>query len=218
MLVTGRSAGWADAFARQWPVDAVVAENGGMAFLCGPNGLSRLYSTPPAKLAADRKRLFAAARRVAKQVKGAELSSDSCYTEVDLAIDYNEERHLGEHAATRIEALLRKEGLSAVRSSVHVNFWAGRFDKLSMCRRILKRLKLSEEEALYAGDSVNDEPMFRGFTHSVGVANVRDVLGQLEHWPAFVTRRREGKGFEEIVRRLLEGKRRATPDAGRRAG
>ena len=31
--VTGRPAGWCDLIARQWPVDAVVGENGALSFL-----------------------------------------------------------------------------------------------------------------------------------------------------------------------------------------
>jgi HAD superfamily hydrolase (TIGR01484 family) len=206
VLVTGRAAGWAEAFARMWPVDAVVAENGGLAFVQGRRGLERLYSLPAERLARERGRMFAAAREVEREVPGAALSSDSRYTEVDLAVDYNEERRLGPMAAGRIEELLRERGFSAVRSSVHVNFWPGGFDKLSCSRRIMRRLRLRASECVYVGDSLNDAPMFGGFELSVGVANVREVLEQLEHRPAYVTRGRAGKGFEELVARLLRAR------------
>jgi hydroxymethylpyrimidine pyrophosphatase-like HAD family hydrolase len=54
---------------------------------------------------------------------------------------------------------------------------------------------------------LNDEPMFRGFPRSVGVANVREVWDELAHKPAQVTRAREGKGFEEVARAVLKGRR-----------
>ncbi|MFN7133268.1 MAG: HAD family hydrolase, partial [Myxococcales bacterium] len=206
VLVTGRSAGWAEAMARLWPVDAVAAENGGIAFVPQGERLERLYATAPAQLARDRARMFRAAKLVARRVPGAALSSDSRYTEVDLAIDYNEENRLGAEAAGEIERVLRSRGLHAVRSSVHVNFWAGDFDKLWMCRKLLARLGLDASEAVYVGDSVNDEPMFQGFPDSVGVANVRDVLPQLTHHPRWITRAREGRGFEELVRTLLSAR------------
>jgi hypothetical protein len=43
--------------------------------------------------------------------------------------------HLPEDDARGIEGLLRASGFNAVRSSVHVNFWPGRFDKLTACAR-----------------------------------------------------------------------------------
>ncbi len=37
VLNTGRPAGWSEPFARDWPVDAIVAENGAVALLGGPH-------------------------------------------------------------------------------------------------------------------------------------------------------------------------------------
>jgi len=195
--VTGRTSGWADAMQRTWPVPAVIAENGGVTF----HGARRLYANPPARLAADKRRLLAAARAVARAVPGARLSSDSRYAEVDLAIDWNEEVHLGDGAAARIEQVLRGLGLSAVRSSVHVNYWVGRWNKLTACRKLARRLRTPRW--LFVGDSLNDEPLFASAPLAIGVANVREVAAGLAHLPAYVTRAREGRGFEELARALL---------------
>jgi 3-deoxy-D-manno-octulosonate 8-phosphate phosphatase KdsC-like HAD superfamily phosphatase len=129
---------------------------------------------------------------------------DSAATEVDIAIDYAEEGQLGPHAATRLETVLRAKGITAVRSSVHVNCWVGRFDKRSMVQKFITgewrtALRVKDPRYVYVGDSYNDEPMFRAFSLSVGVANVLDVVGQLGHLPKFVTRAREGKGFREVA-------------------
>ncbi len=123
------------------------------------------------------------------------------------ALDWNEDVHLPEAQARRIEELLRARGFNAVRSSVHVNFWPGRFDKLTACKRVVKEALRGRPDDLapyiYVGDALNDEPMFRGFPRSVGVANVRDVWDELGAKPARVTRRREGAGFEEVARAVL---------------
>ncbi|MGI5864683.1 MAG: HAD-IIB family hydrolase [Myxococcales bacterium] len=206
VLVTGRAAGWAEGFFRLWPVDAAIAENGGIAFVQGARGIERIYAFPQEELERERRRMRRAAHAVEKQVPGAALSSDSRYTEVDLAIDYNEERRLGPKAAGEIERILRSRGFSAVRSSVHVNFWPGDFDKLSTARLVARRLRLRAEELAYVGDSFNDQPMFRGLPLTIGVADVRDVLDQLEHRPRYLTRARAGKGFEEVVRALLRAR------------
>jgi HAD superfamily hydrolase (TIGR01484 family) len=210
VIVTGRPAGWAEAIARLWPVRAVVAENGGVVFVPGRNGAWRkLYGVSTKDLPATRRRMHAAARAVAAAVPGARLAADTVYTEVNLAIDWNEDAHLDEADAKRIEVLLRARGFNAVRSSVHVNFWPGRFDKLTACKKVVRALggdPARLEPYVYVGDALNDEPMFRGFPRSVGVANVRDVWDELATKPALVTRAREGAGFEEVARAVLSAR------------
>ena len=209
VLVSGRPAGWGEAWARQLPVDGVIVENGGLFFLRGKHGrLRKVYAEAPAERVANRKRLQAEVGRVLQKVPGARLSLDSAYTEVDLAVDYNEEARLGDAGASRIEALLSARGVTAVRSSVHVNCWLGRFDKLRAARRFAKvawgeRLVPADGRYVYAGDSFNDAPMFKAFALGVGVANVRSVLDRIDAPPAFITRAAEGRGFEELARAIL---------------
>lgn len=209
VLVTGRPAGWGEAFARSLPVDGVIVENGGLFFVRGKQGgWRRVYAEPPGEREANRKRLQREVARVLRLVPGARLSVDSQYTEVDLAIDYNEDVKLGRAAADRIEALLHARGVRAVRSSVHINCWLGRFDKLVTARhyaRVAWGVKLDPKDGryVYSGDSFNDAPMFEAFALSVGVANVRDVLSEIDAPPAFITRAAEGRGFEELARALL---------------
>ncbi|RKH57171.1 HAD-IIB family hydrolase [Corallococcus aberystwythensis] len=213
VLVSGRPAGWGEAWARQLPVDGVVVENGGLFFLKDARGkLRKVYLEPPAQRVANRQRLEQEVQRVLAQVPGARLSVDSRYTEVDLAVDYNEEARLGDEGASRIESLLRARGVTAVRSSVHVNCWLGRFDKLSASRRFAKvawgeKLDPADGRYVYAGDSFNDAPMFQAFKLGVGVANVRAVLDRIDAPPAFITRAPEGRGFEELARALLARRR-----------
>jgi HAD superfamily hydrolase (TIGR01484 family) len=208
VIVTGRPAGWGEAIARLWPVTAVVTENGCVSITRDARGRwKRRYVVPAKKLAELRRRMHAAADEIAKLVPGARLSSDSTFTEVNLAVDWNEDVKLPEAAARRMETLLRERGFAAVRSSVHVNFWPRGFDKLWACRRIVRDVLGGEpdelEPYLYVGDALNDEPMFKGFPRSVGVANIRHVWDDLEHKPAHVTRAAEGAGFEELVRAIL---------------
>lgn len=212
VLVSGRPAGWGECWARTLPVDGVIVENGGLYFMPGAARVRKVYAQPAAMRGPNRRRLRREVERVLRRVPGARLSLDSAYTEVDLAIDYNEEVRLGPAAAGRIEELLRARGVQAVRSSVHVNCWIGRFDKLSTARRLLRAewgLAVGREDPrfVYAGDSFNDAPMFEGFALSVGVANIRPLLPSLEHRPAFITRAAEGAGFRELARAILRQRR-----------
>jgi HAD superfamily hydrolase (TIGR01484 family) len=214
VLVSGRPAGWGEAWARTLPVDGVIVENGGLFFHRRADGrLRKVYAQGPAVRAANRRRLTAEVAGVLARVPGARLSMDSAHTEVDLAIDYNEEARLGSAAAGRIEALLRARGVTAVRSSVHVNCWIGRFDKRTAVTRFLRaawgqQLGAADARFVYVGDSFNDAPLFGAFPLSVGVANVRAVLDGIETPPAFITRAAEGAGFEELARAVLARRRR----------
>lgn len=212
VLVSGRPAGWGECWARTLPVDGVIVENGGLYFVPSASGVRKVYVQAAEVREVNRARLRREVDRVLRKVPGARLSMDSASTEVDLAIDYNEEAKLGADAASRIEELLRARGLQAVRSSVHVNCWAGQFDKLSTGRQFLEAewgltLRREDRRFIYAGDSFNDAPMFAGFSLSVGVANIRPVLPSLSHSPAFITRAAEGAGFCELARAILRQRR-----------
>src|SRR4051812_35654663 len=50
--ITGRPAGWCDHFARFWPVDAVVGENGAFVFFM-QDGLRKRIDTPCSILPAE---------------------------------------------------------------------------------------------------------------------------------------------------------------------
>lgn len=221
VLVSGRPAGWGECWARQWPVAGVIVENGGLYFAWRDGRLHKEYAESPKVRGPNRRALEQLVDEAIASVPGTRRSLDSHSTEVDLAIDYAEDVSLGAGAADALEAFLHARKVRAVRSSVHVNCWLGAFDKLSAVRRFLKlewkaSLQRSDRRWVYVGDSFNDAPMFGAFPLSVGVANVVDVMAQLEHQPRFITRSREGRGFGEVADAIGRG-RRATTTKGRRS-
>jgi HAD superfamily hydrolase (TIGR01484 family) len=209
--ITGRPAGWCDHIARMWPVDAVVGENGAFYFWHDDavGRLRKRYVDADDERARHRARFDAIARRILTEVPGSALASDQAYRENDLAIDYCEDvTPLPLEAAERIAALMRAEGLNAKISSIHVNGWFGRYDKLATTRLLLDerfglRLEGANAELAFLGDSPNDAPMFEFFDNSVGVANVTRFAGRLAAVPKFVTREAAGAGFAELVSYLL---------------
>jgi HAD superfamily hydrolase (TIGR01484 family) len=207
IMVTGRPAGFGQAFMKMTPVLACVAENGGVTFVREGRKLVKTYGVPAASLPEWRRRMNDTAVDVMSKVPGARLSSDSKYREVDLAIDWNEEVQLSREDAETCVTMLQKAGFAAVRSSVHVNFGPPHFDKLSACVQVLKRVLGGDVHDLagyvYVGDALNDAPMFGGFPTSVGVANIRTWWDELSHKPAFITERPEGGGLRELVEHVL---------------
>jgi HAD superfamily hydrolase (TIGR01484 family) len=209
--ITGRPAGWCDHIARMWPVDAVVGENGAFYFYYdgARKKLVQRYLFDATARAANREKMAAVRERILREVPGCALASDQLYRDADLAIDYCEDvPRLPFAEVDRIVALMRAAGMTAKVSSIHVNGWFGDYDKLGMTRSLMQErlgVDLAREEAryLFVGDSPNDAPMFKFFSNSVGVANVADFGARLTAAPVYVTSRRSGEGFVEVVDMLV---------------
>ena len=211
--ITGRPVGWSEPFARAWPVDAIVAENGAVALIhTGPGALRKLYQQDEALRTANYARMQQVARRIVAEVPGATLSTDSPGRETDIAIDHNEFTTLPQHAIARVVKLMQDEGMNATVSSIHINGWLGDHNKLAGARWIVRELFGRELDAevgrwAYVGDSTNDVLMFEHFPHSVGVANIRRFEAQLAHPPMYVTPSERGAGFAEVAEAILSAGR-----------
>ena len=212
--VTGRPAGWCDLIARQWPVDGVIGENGALYFryLDSDKRMLRRYAKDAAARDADRLKLDRIRDEVLAKVPGAAVASDQAYREADLAIDFCEDvPRLSHEAIERIVAIFTQHGATAKVSSIHVNGWFGRYDKLTMTRHFFAEalsadMELAKEGIVFAGDSPNDAPMFGHFPNSVGVANVLDFVADLAHKPGYVTKARGAHGFVELTEALLSAR------------
>ena len=210
--VTGRPAGWCDHIARMWPVDAVVGENGALYFAYdrAARVMRKGFAKSDQERESDRRRLDQLRERILAAVPGAGIASDQDYRIADLAIDFCEDvAPLDQQAIQRIVALFEEAGATAKVSSIHVNGWFGRYDKLSMTRRCLAEcfgidIDQANAQVAFAGDSPNDQPMFAFFENSVGVANVRDFT--LTNPPQWVTRKRSAAGFQELAEAILDAR------------
>ncbi len=216
VLVSGRSSSWGECWSRQLPVAGVIVENGAMAWVREGDRMKKHFAQAASVRARNRVRLGRVVALAMKKVKGSRLSTDSLGREVDLAIDHSEDAHVGVKGVDALEAILHEHGVTAVRSSVHVNCWIGDFDKRSAVKDFLRQqwneaLEGADPRYVYVGDSFNDAPMFEAFSLSVGVANVMDVLDRLDAPPKFVTRAREGRGFCELVDAIARAQKRGGP-------
>jgi HAD superfamily hydrolase (TIGR01484 family) len=209
--VTGRPAGWCDHIARLWPVDGVVGENGAFYFRYDrvARKMRRHFTDDAATRAAHRTRLTQIAHEILKAVPGTAIAADQHYRECDLAIDFCEDvAPLPQAAIDEIVMRMEKHGLTAKVSSIHVNGWFGRYDKLSMTKTLMREafgvdLDAARDHYVFVGDSPNDAPMFGFFPHAVGVANVADFGARVDPLPAYVSINRCGAGFAETAQAML---------------
>jgi HAD superfamily hydrolase (TIGR01484 family) len=207
--ITGRPAGWSEAFALNWPVNAIVAENGAVALSRGPGGqLLKQYLQAATTRQANFQRLQAVAQGVLQALPHARLATDSPGRETDIAIDHSEFAHLGSEDIARAVMLMQEGGLNATVSSIHINGWIGGHDKLEGARwAVREHLGRALDDELqhwvYVGDSTNDARMFGHFPHSIGVANVARFVPQLSCLPRYTTPSERGAGFAEVVQALL---------------
>jgi HAD superfamily hydrolase (TIGR01484 family) len=230
--ITGRPVGWCEPHALgdatrgipAWPVDAMVAENGGVAYT--PENLhqnnfqptsnigftlSKIYYSDAATRAVNHARMQQIAKIILQQVPGSALSTDHAGRETDIAIDYNEVTLLPPNKVAQVVALFQAHGMHATVSSIHINGWFGEHTKLEAARWMVRTLfgRVLDDEIdrwVYVGDSTNDQLMFEHFPHSVGVANIQHFASQLLHWPRYVTVSERGAGFAEVAQAILEAR------------
>jgi HAD superfamily hydrolase (TIGR01484 family) len=222
IAITGRPVGWSEPFAAQWPVDAIVAENGSVALFSehflSENGLSppknvrgalsKSYQLDSHTRAENFARMQQVLARIERDVPGAKRSTDSAGRETDIAIDHSEFTHLPPEQIEQVVQVMKSEGLQATVSSIHINGWIGSHNKLQGAHWIVRELfqrDLSKEiqRWAYVGDSTNDQLMFEAFENSIGVANIARFLPELKHLPRYVSRFERGAGFSEFCRLLL---------------
>lgn len=222
--ITGRPAGWCDHFARFWPIDAIVGENGAFTFYM-KDGVRKRLDSP----GGDPRRVekIAALRlAILREFPHAQFASDQAYRENDIAIDFCEDvAPWARGEVDRLVAVCEREGAHAKVSSIHVNAWYGEFDKRKgfdawlaagapgLGREFPHSFGVRGasdgakapglEEWIFAGDSPNDEPMFAYFPNSVGVANLANFIDRLKSPPTYMTSKPSGEGFVEMAEKLL---------------
>jgi HAD superfamily hydrolase (TIGR01484 family) len=218
IAITGRPVGWSEPFAAQWPVDAIVAENGSVALVKAENlkqigrltnkdlreALSKSYQDDAQVRSLNFTRMQEVLSRIEREVPGARRSTDSAGRETDIAIDHSEFTHLPPERIAQVVQIMQAEGLQATVSSIHINGWIGSHNKLQGAHWIVRELfdrDLANEihRWAYVGDSTNDQLMFEAFENSVGVANISRFLPELKHLPRYISTAERGAGFSEVA-------------------
>ena len=216
--VTGRPAGWCEMIARQWPVRAVIGENGAFVFYKRKDKIERTFfssnlkaqnSSSPSQ--EGQKYLLKKSESLFEKFPGTRFASDQFCRWVDVAIDFSEEVHppLTLEVAQKIKAEFESWGAQAKVSSIHVNAWMGDHDKLSMTLKYLKEVeKVSKPDKIqslcgFVGDSPNDEPMWQFFKNSFSVGPIQKYKKLIKHFPQYSVLDPGGVGFKKIAQRII---------------
>ena len=218
IAITGRPVGWSEPFARSWPVDAIVAENGAVALISNKKDLSRIsgghmqlskrYQLDAQARAGNMARMQTVLARIELELPGVHRATDSPGRETDIAIDHSEFAQLSPAQIVDVVRIMRGEGMNATVSSIHINGWFGTHNKLQgarwiVCELLGRDLDAEMDRWVYVGDSTNDQLMFEAFGNSIGVANVLRFEAQLTHLPRYITRGERGAGFAEVAAAVL---------------
>ena len=206
VAVTGRPSGWAEVFARNWPIDGAVTENGAVFVIRAGKGVAVLTEDG---FAERRARLDALILRVRDALPDVQLSDDVHARRSDVTWDIGERVVVPEDQVTALAALVVSAGARTTRSTVHLHASYERDDKASGAVRFVReRFGIDAGRALarwaFIGDSPNDAACFAALRHTFGVANVRPYASRISVPPRWISPSERGAGFAEIARALLE--------------
>jgi len=219
VLITGRPAGWCDHFARMWPIDGVIGENGAFYYSFDRKNLKfeRVYYLSEQERLENRKKLNKVRERIIKEVPSCGIASDQDFRLFDLAIDCCEDvKRIKDKDFNKVFKILREENAMYKVSSIHINCWYGDYDKVSCLRKYLenkagKSIKAMQEKIFFTGDSPNDEPIFKEMKYTGAVANINNFLDKLDFYPYFVASKDTSEGFKEIVNVILNKRKEDLP-------
>ena len=140
--VTGRPAGWCDMMLRQWPVQAVICENGAFAYDYDEHNAVRMIRHPLAATEPN-KLLEPVKAAVLKAFPKVRMAHDQFARIYDAAFDFAEdEPKLPLETAYAVAKLCRDMGAEAKVSSIHVNAWFGAYILKTIAMRTTQRVKL----------------------------------------------------------------------------
>lgn len=199
IIVSGRSLSWGHFLLTHFPLNYVLMEGGGVLCFKDEKGFLKeecLVSNEDLEKLKDLK------KRIQNNFKDVVFSLDSFGRKTDFAIEFNEMR---EESYEKLLEFLKTTDAHFSRSNVHLNIWYGEHTKYSSSKYVVeKKLGQNVGDALYFGDSLNDESMFQNLKHTVGVSNIDSVLNKLTYKPSVVLTGEKNREIHGVLNYLKE--------------
>jgi HAD superfamily hydrolase (TIGR01484 family) len=214
---TGRPAGWGEVIQRQWPLDATVVENGALSLVAldlGADGgpARRVVALDPLDRATRRARrseLLTLAESLTARFPETALADDNDARMTDVTLDIGEHRRVPAATVAAMHQIAAAHGARTVTSSVHLHLTREAEDKASgtirlLCVQFGEDATAARSRYAFVGDSGNDAAPFAAFAVTFGVQNIHPHIRALSVPPRFIADAPMGRGFSEIVDRLLK--------------
>jgi HAD superfamily hydrolase (TIGR01484 family) len=207
--VTGRPVGFAEIVLRQWPVAAMIAENGALAVRKHQGRTEVVDWASPAVRRERSVALADLAEHVHQELPHVPRTQDAHLRVADCTWDIGEYYRAAPEDLGTLARLTAEHGARVFCSSVHFHATYDTVDKAQGVLRLLQELwDVDSSAALgdyaFIGDSGNDRSCFAAFRCAIGVANVHQNLHALPVPPRFVTQAPMGLGFSEMAKILLQ--------------
>lgn len=201
VLLTEGSSSTAETYLREWPVDAVQAENGALLVSHGKDNTITHLTNP----AINRNKVLLKRINLMNMTKGLSFASDQQGRTFDVAYDKSkltmEERKILKNTFLSL-------GAKSLETKTHINAWFGDYDRRSALKHFLQGpLSLKEEyyleHTLYIGASSEDSQLFDYFLTSVGIQDVLQNRSEKSVLPTYITDGGPNEGFCEVSKALL---------------
>jgi HAD superfamily hydrolase (TIGR01484 family) len=210
ILVTGRPSGWVQGLASYLPVDAAIAENGGVVFRGSESApllrdaKSGHYLVSSAENS-TRDQLAKVFDQLASRHRDLRLTEDNVYRLSDYTF------HVAGMTPSQlldIRTEVEDMGFAFTWSTIHAHIMPRGQEKGSALCWLLRQMEIPVFPAhttLTVGDSPNDATLFdeSRFPCTAGVANIEKYRNVMDSFPRFISRYAEGDGFVDIAQRLL---------------
>lgn len=195
VAVTAESTGWCHHIASMWPIDAVIAEQGGVCLSRMADGhVDQHFWSKAASPAHQARPLGRLQRRVRAAMPAVTIAADQKFRLSSAAFELSGE------FAERDELLkhCRVEGAQAVVRGRRVVAWFGDYDKLAASRRLMTGVVglagEASDDILYIG---HDAALVAGLPQSIGLGTDCPMAS------LWMTSNSGEHGFVEAVDRLL---------------
>ena len=192
IIVTGRPLSWGHFFMTHSTLPICITEGGGMLSKKNDSeGFEDICLVNDAIINSFKQFLDI----FKKTFPNMSFSNDSKSRVTDRAIELSAINENG--IKEKLLSFLKDHEINYSCSNVHLNFWKGNISKDRAVKFCLENFfpSIKQNDCIYFGDSLNDESMFKYFTHTVGVSNIKNVLDNLGYRPSQIL---EGNELAEI--------------------
>lgn len=205
VAVTGRPAGWGAVITHQWPIDAAITENGGIAIVRDGARVTLRDSIGDTERKRRQQALADLVAALRREYPDLVPSDDVWQRLTDYTFDIGEHQRVPREIVLRVRQRAHELGAATIASSVHLHVSIDRADKASASCGLMAALHgLDPFRVLssyaFIGDSENDAACFNAFKLSFAVKN---LSGRPTLCPRFVTQGERAAGFVEAAELLL---------------